>query len=75
MKLIICLIILLALIYYLKMMDYDEKFNQNNQIVRGSNFCNQFGGNYNACYDNGCTIMLNENGVPFCTHKFLHEDI
>ncbi len=69
MKLIISLIILLAIFYYLKMLDYEEKFSRTNE------FCNQFGGNYNACYDNGCTIMLNENGVPFCTKKFLHEDI
>ena len=64
---ILFLLIILSIIYYYKS---TEKFSN-----KFSNDCSQYGGDYNLCYGNGCTIMLNDYGVPFCTQKFLYEDI
>jgi hypothetical protein len=41
----------------------------------GFSVCKQYGGNYNMCYANDCTIALDLNGVPFCTEKFLYESV
>lgn len=33
------------------------------------NDCYQYGNDYNKCYNNNCTIMLDTNGNAFCTNK------
>ena len=40
-------------------------------FFRKENFidCSQYGGDYNQCYNNNCTVMLDLEGNSFCTNK------
>ncbi len=31
--------------------------------------CSQYGNDYNQCYNNNCTVMLDLAGNSFCTNK------
>ena len=40
-------------------------------FLKRENFtnCSQYGSDYNKCYNNNCTIMLDLEGNSFCTNK------
>lgn len=40
-------------------------------FLRKENFsdCEQYGNDYNQCYNNNCTIMVDLEGNSFCTKK------
>ena len=42
--------------------------------IEGFSNCAQYGVDYNRCYNNNRTIMLDNNGIPFCVDKYLYED-
>jgi hypothetical protein len=60
---IIILLIIIAIIFIFSPI---ERFHSN---------CGQYGGDYNLCYNNNCTIMIGDDGSPFCVDKFLYEGI
>lgn len=52
-------IILVLILIFFKFFIVKENFSN----------CSQYGDDYNQCYNNNCTIMLDMKGNAFCTNK------
>ena len=53
------LILIILILIAIKLFLTKENFNN----------CSQYGNDYNQCYNNNCTIMLDLEGNSFCTNK------
>lgn len=62
----IIIIILIIILFIIQGSKFIEKFSDSN--------CIQYGTDYNLCYSNNCTIMLDDSGTPFCTSKNLYKN-
>ena len=56
---LIFLIIIILILISIKFYGIKENFNN----------CSQYGNDYNQCYNNNCTIMVDLEGNTFCTNK------
>lgn len=56
---LIFLIVVILILISIRLCGIKENFNN----------CSQYGNNYNQCYNNNCTIMVDLDGNSVCTNK------
>lgn len=56
---LIFVIILVIILVVIRLFSRTENFTD----------CSQFSDDYNKCYNNGCTVMIDVVGNSFCTNK------